>query len=188
VEVLRLTGGTVLVVGGGGGGQPGEDEEALFAKLLEDVERMGDLGRELEFPVAFHNHMWSITERPEQIERFLEATEIGWCPDLGHISGGGGDPQALLEKYGARVVHCHLKDVVKDEEGKWVRFCELGKGNAGLDNQRCLEILAAAGFSGWACVEQDQTTVTPYTDQKWNHDYLEGLGWGEELKGEGGGA
>jgi len=182
LEFLQVTGGTALMVGGGYLG-PGADPEAVFAQLVRDCEKMHALSREMGIPAGFHNHLGCVVETPEQIERFLSETEIGWCPDIGHLASGGGNPVLLLEKWAHRVVHCHLKDSVLDERGKHVRFCELGKGNAGIDIAACLRILEAAGFSGWACVEQDNTTITPFTDQKYNHDYLEGLGYGEALKG-----
>ncbi|HEY3397192.1 MAG TPA: sugar phosphate isomerase/epimerase [Armatimonadota bacterium] len=181
IEMLQVTGGTALMVGGGNCG-PEDDEEAVFAQLVRDCAAMHQLAQEMGIPAGFHNHLGTVTETPAQIERFLAETEIGWCADLGHAASGGADPLALLEKWGRRVVHCHLKDSVLDAQGKHVRFCELGRGNAGIDLPACVESLERAGFRGWACVEQDQTTITPYTDQQYNHDYLQGLGYADALR------
>lgn len=176
IAFLKTTGGSALMVGGGVVPE-GKDAETVYLKLREDCARMAELSAELDFPVGFHNHLGTVTETPEQIERFLAETEIGWCPDLGHMASGGGDPLALLRKWGPRAVHCHLKDCVLSPEGKHVRFCELGRGNAGLDLAACLGLLVEQGFDGWATVEQDDTTLTPFTDQSHNCQYLASLGY-----------
>ena len=176
IAFLRRTGGTALMVGGGSVGE-GEDPEAVYQRLLVDCARLAELSVELDFPIGFHNHLWTVTETPEQVERFLGETEIGWCPDIGHLASGGGDAVAFLTKWGDRAVHCHLKDSVLDETGRHVRFCELGQGNAGIDLDACLRALLAHNFDGWATVEQDNTSVTPYTDQRHNCSYLRSLGY-----------
>ncbi|NLO73274.1 MAG: TIM barrel protein [candidate division WS1 bacterium] len=181
IEFLRAQAGTALMAGGGWVPE-GEDPEQVMDKLIQDANAMAELSRELDFPIGFHNHLGTVTETPEGLARFLDSTEIGWCADLGHMASGGAKPLEFLERYGKRVVHCHLKDSMLDEQGQHVRFCELGKGTAGIDLDACLKVLVAQGFDGWACVEQDQTTLTPFADQKYNHDYLEGLGYGWALE------
>jgi len=183
IEYLQANDGAALMVGGGFVPE-GEDREAAWMQLIADANAMAELSREMAFPIGFHNHLWSLTETPEEIERFMAETDIAWCPDIGHMASGGADPQEFLRRYGERAVHCHLKDSVVDAQGKHVRFCELGKGNSGVDVDACLKILVEKGFDGWACVEQDQTSLTPFADQKYNHDYLEGLGYAAALKGE----
>ena len=177
VGFLRELDGTALMVGGGWIPE-GQSAETVMAKLLADATAMADLAAELDFPIGFHNHLGTVTETAEGLETFLNGTELGWCADLGHMASGGADPLDFLQRFGDRVVHCHLKDSVLDDSGKHVRFCELGRGNAGIDLDACLKVLAAQDFEGWACVEQDNTTLTPFADQKYNHDYLEGLGYG----------
>lgn len=183
IDYLRANHGSALMVGGGHVPE-GQAPEAVWKKLLADANTMARLSRELDFPIGFHNHLWTVTETPEGLERFLTQTDLGWCPDIGHMASGGADPQEFLERFGDRAVHCHLKDSLVDEAGQHLRFCELGKGNSGVDIDECLKILQRKGFNGWATVEQDQTTLTPYADQKYNHDYLEGLGYGWALHGK----
>ncbi|TMF80035.1 MAG: TIM barrel protein [Chloroflexi bacterium] len=48
---------------------------------------------------------------PEDMETFLEMTQVDLCLDTGHVFLGGADPVAIARDAGARVRHVHLKDV-----------------------------------------------------------------------------
>jgi inosose dehydratase len=92
---------------------------------------------------------------------------VGLCLDVGHAIVGGGDPAALIERFGDRVVHVHLKDVAPQPlaalragelEGflpalEARLFAPLGSGI--LDLPAVLAALAARRYRGWLMVEQD---------------------------------
>ena len=64
--------------------------------------------------LVFHNHVGTYVETEAETCRLLDETEpslVGWCLDCGHLAYGGGDTLKMLEKYGNRVGHVHLKDV-----------------------------------------------------------------------------
>ena len=64
--------------------------------------------------LVFHNHVGSYVETEAETCRLLDETDpslVGWCLDCGHLTYGGGDTLKMLEKYGNRVGHVHLKDV-----------------------------------------------------------------------------
>ena len=175
-EWLAETGVKVSMVGGGGV-EKDEDPEDTFKRLVEQCDELEEFGREVGVKPAFHNHLWTVVETREQIERFLESTKMGWCPDTGHMAGAGCDPLDLIKKYRRKVRMGHLKDAVVDKKGKWQRFIELGRGNAGVDVPAMLAYLTESKFNGWFTVEQDQTTRSPCTDQLHNAEYLKGLGY-----------
>jgi len=119
--------------------------------------------------VAFHHHVGSHVETPEEIDRLFSlfpADELGLCLDTGHYVYGGGDTIAFLEKQVSRVWCVHLKDVYdqKAAEARQQRlnfhqavrhgiFAPLGKGS--IDFPRVISLLQRGNFDGWVVVEAD---------------------------------
>jgi inosose dehydratase len=119
--------------------------------------------------VSFHHHVGTHVETPEEITRLLDTITdpaLGLCLDTGHCAYGGGDPAAVVEKYGARITCLHLKDVNPDrlrearerqlnfhEAVRHGVFAPVGRGMVNF--ARIFELLNARGFQGWAVVEQD---------------------------------
>ena len=59
--------------------------------MTEIGNRTADIG----IPVAYHNHMNAIGERPEEVDWVLEATDPRYVKvllDIAHYQQGGGDP------------------------------------------------------------------------------------------------
>jgi len=98
--------------------------------------------RELEEAFPF-------VETPDQVDKILERTSIGLCPDTGHVIAGGGDPAELISRHAARIPYVHLKDI-DTETGS---FVPLGQG--ALDVDGVMGALTAAGYDGWITVELD---------------------------------
>lgn len=175
-EWLAAVGVKATMVGGGGV-EKSEDPEDTFKRLVEQCDELEEFGRKVKVKPAFHNHLWTIVETREQIERFLESTKMGWCPDTGHMAGAGCNCLTLMKKYRGKIRMGHIKDAVVDRKGKWQRFIELGRGNAGVKVPAILRYLNETKFNGWFTVEQDQTSVSPCTDQLYNANYLKRIGY-----------
>jgi inosose dehydratase len=146
--------------------------------------------RELGLSAVFHHHAGTFVETPKEVARLcdsIEAELLGLCLDTGHYFFGGGDPVEAVRLYGARIRHLHLKDVQlpilesarRDGIGflQAVRrgvFCELGAG--GIDLNRVIQDMTAAGYSEWAIVEQDVDTrsegVQPFESALRSRQYL----------------
>ena len=125
--------------------------------------------RRLGLRVAFHNHVGTHIETPQEVERLVaifQPPELGLCLDTGHYVFGGGDPTELLERHAHRILCVHFKDVntARLEEARRQRldfyaairygvFAPLGRG--GIDFAAVLELLAQNKFDGWIVVEQD---------------------------------
>lgn len=140
------------------------------AEILTSVSRAC---RDKGLDAVFHHHAGTFIETPGEIERLcasVDADLLGLCLDTGHYYYGGGDPVEATRKYATRIRHLHLKDVwppvleaVRREKIGFLEavrrdvFCELGEG--AVDFSQVISILTAAGFDGWAIVEQD-TDVT----------------------------
>jgi inosose dehydratase len=153
-------------------GRGGEDpslplDEARWRTLIDGVERAADATRERGFEPVFHHHTSTYVESVEEIERFLEYTDIPLLLDCAHLVVAGGDPLQALRDWGERIEAIHIKDVrldvlaaVKaaraDTLTAWRSglFCALGQGHVDLAGFcRGVEEL---GYDGWIVVEQDR--------------------------------
>ena len=184
LEYLREIGGSALMVGvPGSRGVAEEDRAKVRAQFIERCKKLAEYCEQYGIPAGVHNHLWTVIEREDEIREFLEAAPIGWCPDFGHAAAAGADVMALLREYGELIVHGHLKDALVDERGNFLRFCELGRGNVGLDFAVILRVLEDQGYDRWLVVEQDHTSITPMYDMAMNRDFLASLGYEAALHG-----
>lgn len=132
----------------------------LAAGMTEAARIAGGYG----LPVSYHPHTGTHVEQPHEVDRFLESTEIGLTLDTGHAAAGGDDPLDLLKRWGDRVNHVHIKDIVQAPVdlasaqstpfGMADAATALGEGELDLDG--VMTALAARGYRGWIVVEQDR--------------------------------
>ena len=154
---LRDAGGLYLqIIDERPAGRPAvADDYRRMGQLLTKLgERTADLG----IPVAYHPHMGALGEKPDEVERVLEATDpklVKLLLDVAHYQQGGGDPAAAIRRHRDRLAMLHLKDVETRRDGgrDSYRFVELGKGRVDLPG--VLTALRDIGFGGWGIVELD---------------------------------
>lgn len=135
-----------------------------WAGLVDVVRSAAERAAAAGVRAVVHPHAGGYVEFEDEIERLLDAVpadELGLCLDTGHALYAGSDPAELLVRYGARVEHLHLKDVVgpvRDRAlGFWDAiaagvFCPVGDGLLDLAAVRD----ALTGYAGFATVEQDR--------------------------------
>ena len=154
------------------------DYKRLGQMLTEVGKRASDLGIQL----GYHNHMNSMSERPENLDRILDATDPKYAKlelDVAHYVQGGGDPVKAIDKYHDRLLFVHLKDVRNTDPNtpgvngpyQWV---ELGRGR--VDLPAAVHALERNRFKGWAVVELDRVPDkgrTPKESAEMNRKYLE---------------
>ncbi|MDP9270545.1 MAG: sugar phosphate isomerase/epimerase [Chloroflexota bacterium] len=183
---LHAAGGEVLVIAlersaerdpwaGRAAGAPGLAEGG-WTSLGDLLNTLGEDAARLGHRIAFHNHVATYVETPDELDRLVDAADpglVGLCLDVGHAIVGGGDPVELLDRYGDRVIHVHLKDVAPGplaalQAGELDGFLPalqarlftpLGGGVLALP--AVLSALAARGYEGWLMVEQDTTWEPP---------------------------
>ena len=127
------------------------DHERLGKLLTEIGKRTSELG----IPVAYHPHMGSIGEKPNDIDRVLDACDpryVRLLLDVAHYQAGGGDPVAAIRKYADHLLLLHIKDLRVAASGSY-QFVELGRGS--VDLRGVFRALRDVHFSGWAIVELD---------------------------------
>ena len=155
-----------------------------MGKLLTEIgRRTADIG----VPVAYHHHMNSVGERPEEVDRVLDATDPKYVKvllDVAHYQQGGGDPVAAVRKYADRILFLHIKDVQSPLPGhtgdpmRSYRFVELGRGQ--VDLKAVFAALSEVTFRGWAIVELDAVpdkARTPKESAIIAKQYLQQLGF-----------
>jgi inosose dehydratase len=167
-----------------------DDTWGLFGEGLRLVV---DRCRVRGYEPTFHNETGTFVEAPEEVEKMLAVSDVGWCLDTGHFLLGGGEPVAALNKWFSRINHIHIKDtkldlfekIVEDKAPTtaiWDReiFPVLGQGDLKLET--LVEDLHRLGFTGWAVVEQDTFPKTSarfkraIEDQRENRKILAKLG------------
>ena len=159
------------------------DYQRLGRLMTEIGKRTADIG----IPVAYHNHMNNIGERPEEVDRVLDATDPRYVKvllDIAHYQQGGGDPVRAVRKFSDRILFLHIKDVQSPLPGntgdpmRSYRFVELGRGK--VDITSVFTALNEVKFRGWAIVELDAVpdkARTPKESAIIARTYLEKLGF-----------
>lgn len=127
---------------------------------------------------AYHHHLGTVVERPEDLYAFIHSTGevVGLTVDTGHAALGGIDPVAAIRAYPGRVSHVHCKDIrrevfagVQAKGDSFLRGVLDGMftvpGDGGLDYAQVMRALADIGYSGWIVVEaeQDPAVANPRT-------------------------
>jgi inosose dehydratase len=159
------------------------DYQRLGRLMTEIGKRTADIG----IPVAYHHHMNSIGEQPDEVDRVLEATDPRYVKvllDIAHFQQGGGDPVRAVRKFADRILFLHIKDVQSPLPGhtgdpmRSYRFVELGQGRVNITG--VFAALNEVKFRGWAIVELDRVpddARTPKASALIARQYLEGLGF-----------
>jgi len=169
-----------------------ELDDAGWATLLGNLDRISDHARTRGVVAALHPHVGTLVESGDETERVLSGSRVGLCVDTGHLVVGGGDPVAITAAHPQRVLHVHLKDVdaalaarVRSGDltfGAAVRdgmFRPLGEGD--IDIAAMVRTLEAAGYDGWYVLEQDvmlddaAQSGASYADVETSLAYLTGI-------------
>jgi inosose dehydratase len=122
--------------------------------------------------LAYHHHMGAYVETPADIDALMARTSdaVGLLLDTGHITFAGGDPVALLDKYGRRVCHVHCKDVrpavmklARNRDWSFLEAVVNGAftvpGDGAVDFAAVIDRLKRHGYRGWLVVEAEQDPV-----------------------------
>lgn len=149
--------------------------------------RLTELGKriiDMDVQLGMHNHMNSLTERPEETDWVLEASDPHFAKlelDIAHYQQGGGDPVKAIKKYSDHILFMHIKDVEElrppdapGATGPAYRFVELGRGTVNLP--AVFDELKKVKYRGWAIVELDAVpdkSRTPKECAQISKTYLE---------------
>jgi sugar phosphate isomerase/epimerase len=156
-----------------------------FDTFCRQVNRQVEAAAAWGVKVGLHNHLHSLVETQEQLDRFMaRCSGCGLILDTAHLAAAQGDPVGTVRRFGRRIVSMHLKDWIAAPDADrsdplWYRkgrFCELGAGNIGLDNAAVVKALRDVGYDGWLFVEQDTHLQDTFRDLAISRDYLRKAG------------
>ena len=118
---------------------------------------------------AYHHHLGTVVERPQDLDAFLKITggSVGLTLDTGHAALGGIVPVATLRAHPERIAHVHCKDIrrevfsdVQERDRSFLDGVLSGMftvpGDGGLDYAAVMRALADINYSGWIVVEAEQ--------------------------------
>jgi len=158
----------------------------VAADYKECGRRLTELGKriiDLDIQLGMHNHMNSLTERPEETDWVMDACDPHFAKlelDIAHCLQGGGDPVKAIDKYRDRLLFLHIKDVEQLRApgvaggGPAYRWVELGRGRVDLPG--VFNALKRVKYRGWAVVELDavpEKARTPKECAQISRSYLE---------------
>jgi inosose dehydratase len=161
-EVLVLS----AVTGGAGYDTRPRLDEAVWKRLVSNLDRVAKLAADRGVCAVLHPHVGTMIETGEEVQQVLDGSRISLCLDTGHLLIGGTDPTELARQAPERIAHLHLKDVdstvaakvrsgqlTYSEAVKQRMYRPLGQGD--VDVPAIVGYVRAHGYSGWYTLEQD---------------------------------
>ncbi|MES2113628.1 MAG: myo-inosose-2 dehydratase [Pseudomonadota bacterium] len=148
--------------------------------------------------LSYHHHMGAYVESPADVDMLMALTgpELGLLFDSGHMTFGGGDAVAVLEKHIKRVSHVHCKDVrpavtKMARNGNWSFLQAVLNGAFSVPGDGCIDfagvlrLLYRNDYEGWLVVEaeQDPAVAPSYQYAQMGYRHLERLVRETELAG-----
>ncbi len=149
-----------------------DDDWQTFVQLLADVAAVAS--DEFGLRIAYHPHIDTVVETPQDIERLLGDTvdEIGLCLDTGQMAYRGSDPAAVMRRWAGRFTYLHLRDLDPaatalsreldlpfEAAVRRGLFCDPGSGL--IDFEAIAAAVRDVGFDGPAIVERSLLDATP---------------------------
>ncbi len=210
LDLLKAMGSEVCIVCETSNAIHGRADQPLSQKPVLAEEDWPRFGAEVEkiaehcagqgITLAYHHHMGTVVESPDEIDRFMEVTgpATKLLFDTGHCYFGGGNPMEVIHRHMARVAHIHAKNVrpmvmgMAREAGmsflQAVRagvFTVPGDFEGGIEFEPVLAIAAAGGYSGWLVIEaeQDPAERNPMQYQKMGLEALRRMARATGLQG-----
>lgn len=157
--------------------RPVNDAPVLTAAEMRDfgarVEELAAFTAAEGVALAYHHHMGTVVETPDEINAFMAATgpATRLLFDAGHYYFGsnGLDPAPALRRHIDRLGHFHAKNVrpavmaqVRERALSFMDgvrsgvFTVPGDPEGGVDFAPLLHILKDAGYDGWIVIEAEQ--------------------------------
>jgi sugar phosphate isomerase/epimerase len=178
--VTAAMGATYLIVSGRHLPHPeGKlDLTAVHAKMAS-LNRLGEACKEEGLKLCYHNHAQEFQDQPPEMNFLLKETDpkLVWLNlDVGHAYGVGPAPALFSSEHFRRIAIYHMKDIVRDENGKEAAT-EFGQGK--IDLKAVVAPLLNSDWEGWLTVEREENYPHPadHPDQimRQCYDYLKGI-------------
>ena len=154
----------------------------FYGKKLSELARM--VAAETGVTLCYHHHMGTVVETESETDLLMKSAsdDLGLLVDSGHMVFAGGDPVALLRRWGGggglsgtggvggrsgRVSHIHCKDLraaelarCRAEDWPFMRAVVEGvftvPGDGMIDFGEFIRAAAEIDYDGWLVVEAEQ--------------------------------
>lgn len=194
LEAFKAAGAKVIVLSANTGldGYDSKPElsEVEWQTLISNLDNLEQVAKEYGVTAVIHPHVGTVVEGPEDVERVLNGSRIGFCFDTGHMMIGGTDPVKFAVEHANRIGHVHLKDVRKAVAERVIAgeityyqgvveglYTPVGQGD--VDIKAIISALQKANYTGWYVLEQDNVITGepaegegPYADAKASAEFL----------------
>lgn len=180
-SLLRDMGSSVMVYGEVAMMTPGAPLDAPMSKRLvmpddavaDYVSRLTEFSKRLlgqyGLRLAYHHHLMMVAETLDEVSTLFDkaGSEVGLLLDTGHAVGAGFDYALLIERFGERIAHVHLKDV-RGPVMEGVRTGDLSfnegvrrgmftvPGDGDVDFAPVAVFVRESGYQGWLVIEAEQ--------------------------------
>lgn len=145
-------------------------EAGGWGEFGSNLTKVAEYLRKHGMQMAYHHHMGTVVETPEEIDLLMEHTgeAVGLLVDTGHVTFAGGEPAEVAKKWGSRIRHVHCKDVraevmAKAKAEDWSFLTAVINGVFTVPGDGCVDFAAvlrevkAAGYAGdWLVIEAEQ--------------------------------
>lgn len=161
---------------------------AEWRLFIDGLHHMGGIAKRLGITLTYHHHMGTSIQTQDELIRLMDNTDpelIHLLFDTGHFAYAGIDPCWVLDVYGHRVAHVHLKDYrktildrVKSQGLSFLQAVRLGAftvpGDGDIDFLPIFERLHSSEYKGWLIVEaeQDPDKAEPLTYAAMGYQYI----------------
>ncbi len=119
--------------------------------------------------ISYHQHLGSTVQSLDDIDKLMTMTNeyVGLLCDTGHLAYAGIDIFRVIQDYGSRINHVHLKDIrpdrlyaAKKEDWPFLKAIPAGcftvPGDGVIDFKQVIQLLQQAQYQGWLVVEAEQ--------------------------------
>ncbi len=140
----------------------GRGQEGGLEAIITVLREVAPVAEEKDVLICLENHEGNNLENGDDYARIFDAVDspnLGICLDTGHFDAAGVDMDALIDRFGLKINHIHVKENNGFGRKEFVRF-----GQGTTDNFHVVDRMLALGYQGFITVElspQEDTSTIP---------------------------
>lgn len=166
-------------------------DESQWGGFIEGLHKAGEIAKSFGLDMVYHYHMGTVIQTESEIETLMTHTDetlVSLILDTGHSYFTGADNLKIIEQYGHRIKHVHLKDIranilhlVKNKNLSFLDAVKAGvftvPGDGCIDFTAIFKALKNTDYRGWFVVEaeQDPNIADPITYAKMGRETIKSL-------------
>jgi sugar phosphate isomerase/epimerase len=129
----------------------GRGEAGGLDGIIESLKILAPIAEEMDVLICLENHAENNLENIDDYRRIMDiipSRHVGINIDTGHFDAAGVDMMKLIEEFGDRVNHIHVKENKGYGKKEFTRF-----GEGVTDNDAIIEAMVKRGYEGFITVE-----------------------------------